>query len=140
METAGASFFLNLLGFIYKLIPLKAVIKVEVVSLKYTALCEDPDSPVVVISPYPSRYGLQARVSHLRGRKTTLRDVFLTINETMRLDAIDFESFMLNPGEMKDVDLTFPIKEAEAINAGDFEVVFLDIYGKKSKAKGKFPM
>jgi hypothetical protein len=140
LETAGASFFLNLLGFILKLIPFTAVIRVHVTSLQYTLLSDDPHSPIVVLSPNPSRYHLEASVSHLRGRKTTFKHAFLTINNSLKLRPNHFDTFALNPGEMKQVDLIFPVEEPDAVKTGDFEVTFLDVYGRKAKAKGTFPI
>ena len=138
IETAGAGFFLNLLRFIYQMLPSLAVIKVEIKSLEYNSIRNDPHSPVVLITPNPNRYHLKARVSHLRGRKTTIRGASLTLNDMLILNIEEFQSFTLQSGELKEVDLIFPVDEDDAIKAGNFNVEFLDVYGKNFKTKGSF--
>lgn len=135
-----AGFFLNLFKFIYQIIPIKPKITVQVTKLNYTLIRNTPYDPVVIITPHPSRYNLKARVSHLRGRKTTISNACLIINNKSHLSKSDFKPFALEPGNMEEMDLSFPVDEHEASKAGMYEFQLNDIFGKKHKSKGTFPI
>ena len=140
MGTAETGIFLNLLKFLYKFIPAKAVIKIEVRKLSYVLTGNDPYSPISVVTPIPSRYYVKARASHLRGIKTTISETLLKIDGKLNLTPFNFKPFKIDVGEMNETTISFPVEEKEAVKEGKFEIQFIDIHNNKHSSKGNFPI
>ena len=70
-----ANIFLN----IYSKWADRPVTKINVKHLEYDLVRNDPDTVLVIISPYPSRYHAEVEFSH-RGKSTTIKPLKLIIN------------------------------------------------------------
>jgi len=115
-------------------------VKIRVTHLKYQQIRNDPDSPIVIISPYsPSQYYAKLGFSH-RGKPTTVRDLMLTIDRGHRLRAAGFKPLKLQHGDYHEVVVIFPIEENLAVTQGDFEIQAVDTFDNVHRCEGCFPV
>jgi len=115
-------------------------VRISVKRLEYNLIRNDPDSEVVFISPYPSRYYAEVGFSH-RGKATTIRNLTLIIDGRLRLKAAGFSPLRLEHGDYCEKVIVFPVEESLAVRKGTFEIQTLDPFGKVyNKCKGRFPV
>ena len=117
----------------------RPVVKINVKHLKYDLVRNDPDSVLVVVSPYPSRYHAEIEFSH-RGKPTTVKHLKLITNNELSLKAAGFNLVKLEHGDYRKETLSFPIEENHTIMQGTFEIQAFDGFGKLYRCKGLFPM
>lgn len=129
-----ANVFLN----IYSRWADRPVVSVNVKRLQYDLIHNEPDSVLVVITPYPSRYYAEVEFSH-RGKATTIKDVMLVINSNLKLDATGFNPLKLVHGDYHEEALSFPVGENSAVTEGTFEIQAIDGFNKVYKCRGHFP-
>lgn len=130
-----ANIFLN----IYSKWADRPVTKINVKHLEYDLVRNDPDSVLVIISPYPSRYHAEVEFSH-RGKSTTIKQLKLIINNELSLEAAGFNPVKLEHGDYHKGTLSFPVEENHAIMQGTFEIQAFDPFGKIYRCKGLFPV
>jgi hypothetical protein len=144
LENIGiANSILNLLKSIYQLLPIKPKVRIQITRITYQSIKNDSAGPVMFISAYPNRYNLEANVLYLRGKKNTISNAFLTIHSQLKLQPKDFTPFVLAEGEMRQIDITFPVEDKDTKNALKevfFEFQLTDIFGNKYLSKGNFPI
>jgi len=113
------------------------MVKINVKHLEYDLVRNDPDSILVVISPYPGRYYAEVEFSH-RGKSTTIKQLKLIINNELTLEAAGFNPVKLEHGDYRKETLNFPVEENHAITQGTFEIQAFDGFGKSYRCKGLF--
>ena len=78
LENIGiANSILNLLKSIYQLLPIKPKVQIQITRITYQSTKDDGAGLLVVFTPYPNRYNLEANVLYLRVRKIPLLMPFL---------------------------------------------------------------
>lgn len=117
----------------------RPVVSINVKHLEYDLLRDDPDSVLVIISPYPSRYHAEVEFSH-RGKSTTVKQLKLVINNELNIEAVGFSPVKLEHGDYRRETLSFPIEENLAITEGTFQIQAFDSFGKVYRCKGIFPV
>lgn len=117
----------------------RTTVRLSVKRLEYDLIRNDPDSAVVLISPYPSRYYAEVGFSH-RGKPTTIKNLALVIDQTLNLEAADFSPLKLDHGDYYQKVITFPVQENSAVNEGTFEIRAIDTFDKVYRRKGRFPI
>ncbi len=117
----------------------RPVVRINVKHLEYDLVRNEPDSVLVVISPYPSRYHVEVEFSH-RGKPTTIKQLKLIINNELSVDAVSFNPVKLEHGDYHKEVLSFPIEENHAIKQGTFEIQAFNGFGKSYRCKGLFPV
>ena len=117
----------------------RPLVRINVNHLEYDLVRNDPDSVLVVISPYPSRYHAEVEFSH-RGKSTTVKQFKLIINNELSIEAAGFSPVKLEHGDYRKETLSFPIEESQAIMQGTFEIQAFDAFGKSYRCKGLFPV
>lgn len=129
-----ANVFLN----IYSRWSDRPVVSVIVKRLKYELVINDPDSAVVFITPYPSRYYAEIEFSH-RGKATTIKELKLIIDNKLKIEATGFIPLKLEHGDYHEKVLTFPVTEEFVVKEGAFEIQAVDGFNKVFKCRGRFP-
>ena len=117
----------------------RPTVKINVKHLEYDLVHNEPDSLLVVISPYPSRYYAEVEFSH-RGKATTIKDLTLIIDNNLKMEATGFSPLKLEYGDYHEKTLRFPVKENLAIKEGTFEIQAVDGFNKVYKCSGRFPI
>lgn len=117
----------------------RPVVRIRVKRLQYDLIRNDPDSEVVFISPYPSRYYAEVEFSH-RGKSTTIRNLTLIIDRRLKLEAAGFSPLKLEHGDYYEKILSFPVEENLAVEEGTFEIQAVDAFDKVYRCKGSFPI
>ena len=117
----------------------RSVVRIRVKRLEYDLIRNDPDSELVFISPYPSRYYAEVEFSH-RGKTTTIRNLTLTIDDRLSLKAAGFNPLKLEHGDYHEKILSFPVEENLAVKEGTFEIQAADAFDKVYRCKGRFPI
>lgn len=140
MAIAEAGIFLSILKFIHQIIPSRPVIRLDVVKLYYSLIEYDPYGEFAICTSEPSRYQIVVQISHLRGRKTTIRKAILTIGDTIHIEAPSFKPFVMEEGNLTEKSFTFPVEKHKAVKREKYEIQLIDIYNKKYKNKGVFPI
>ncbi len=131
-----ANVFLN----IYSKWADRPVVSVKVKRLEYDLIRNDPDSSLVFISPYPSRYYAEVEFSH-RGKATTIKDITLIIDNNLKIEASGFSPLKLEHGDYNKKTLSFPVKEDLAVKEGTFEIRAIDAFDKVfHRCRGRFPV
>lgn len=115
------------------------MVRIRVKRLQYDLIRNDPDSEVVFISPYPSRYYAEVEFSH-RGKSTTIRNLTLIIDRRLKLEAAGFSPLKLEHGDYHEKILSFPVEENLAVEEGTFEIQAVDAFDKVYRCKGSFPI
>ncbi|MDD5288189.1 MAG: hypothetical protein PHY28_03655 [Dehalococcoidales bacterium] len=128
-----ANVFLN----IYSRWADRPVVSVDVKRLQYDLIRNEPDSVLVVITPYPSRYYAEIGFSH-RGKATTIKNVMLIIDS--KIEATGFTPLKLEHGDYHEETLSFPVSENSAVKEGTFEIQAIDGFNKVYKCRGHFPI
>ena len=116
----------------------RPVVSVKVKRLEYDLIRNDPESAVVIITPYPSQYYAEVEFSH-RGKATTIKDLTLIIDNNLKIEATGFSPLKLEHGDYRENTLSFPVKENLAIKEGTFEIQAVDGFNKVYKCRGRFP-
>jgi hypothetical protein len=116
----------------------RPVVRINVKHLEYDLVRNDPDSILVVITPYPSRYYARVEFSH-RGKATTVKQLRLIINNELNIEAAGFNPIKLEHGDYHEAPVSFPVEENHAIKQGIFEIQAFDGFDKLYKCKGVFP-
>jgi hypothetical protein len=135
MLDAVANVFLN----IFSRWADRPIVRVNVKHLEYDLIRNDPDSALVIISPYPSRYYAEVEFSH-RGKSTTIKQLKLIINNELSIEAAGFSPIKLEHGDYRKEIMSFPIEESQVITQGTFEIQAFDAFGKLYRRKGFFPI
>jgi len=117
----------------------RPVVRINVKHLEYDLVRNDPDSVLVVISPYPSRYYAEVEFSH-RGKTTTIKQLKLIINSELNIEATGFSPIKLEHGDYRKEPLSFPIEENLAIREGTFQIQAFDPFDKVYRCRGLFPV
>lgn len=133
-----ASVLLKLPDLLFRLAD-RTKIRISLKRLEYDLIRNEPDSEVVFISPYPSRYYAEVGFSH-RGKATTIRNLTLVIDRKLRLEAAGFSPLKLEHGDYHELIVIFPVEESATVGEGNFEIQALDPFGKVYKCKGRFPV
>ena len=116
-------------------------VKVEILNLDYVLIREAlATDPVLVISPYPSRYNAEIAVSNVGASPTSIKNIELVIENKSSINAANFKPFKIEPGEYKKNNFSFPINENEAIRSSRFELRIFSLSSKPSIIKGDFPI
>jgi len=111
----------------------------KVKRLEYNLIINEPDSDLVIITPYPSRYYAEVEFSH-RGKATTIKDLMLIIDNNLKIEATGFTPLKLEHGDYREQTVSFPVKENLAIKQGTFEIQAVDGFNGVYKYKGRFPV
>jgi hypothetical protein len=117
----------------------RSVTRITVKQLEFDLIRNDPNSIMVVITAYPSRYYAKLGLSH-RGKPTTIKEIFLIINDELKIKAADYNPIKLDHGDYHEVPVIFPVEEELAVEKGNFEIRALDTFDKLFKLKGPFPI
>jgi len=107
-------------------------VQVQIRKLSYNYL-ED------VITPWPSRYFVEADFSNAGDTPTTITGISLIIDGVLKLSRSSFEPLELKPGGFQRVRFIFPVEREHAIKEGGFELVARETFGKEIKVRGRFP-
>ncbi|MEI8226507.1 MAG: toll/interleukin-1 receptor domain-containing protein [Bacteroidota bacterium] len=125
------------------LLPIKSEIRIEITRITYQSIKNDNNAGIAIITLNPNRYNLEANILYLKGKKNTVTNILLIIQNKLTLQPRKFTPFALEEGEMKQIDISFPVEDKDAPNAlkeGFFELQLTDIYGNKYSSKGDFPI
>lgn len=114
-------------------------IKITVKHLEYDLIKNEPDSSVVFIDPYPSRYYARLGISH-SGKPTTIKSLVLVIGGELKLEVRHFEPMKLEHGDYREVVVVFSVKEDIAVTGGSFELQAIDTFDKVYRFRGRFPI
>jgi hypothetical protein len=132
--------FSNILEIIFSNWLNRAVVKINVTHLEYNLYHDSPESAFVLITPYPSKYYTKIEFSH-KGKTTTIKNLILTINASLKLEAKSFHAFKLESGDCREEVTVFPVEENLAIDKGMFEIKVISTFDKViCKYKGSFPI
>jgi hypothetical protein len=134
------NFIIRVAGFFIQSFFKKPKIEITVKEIIYDLIESNPCDYVVVISPYPSRYYVNVGFSNIGKSATTLKNINLIIDKTIKLSSPDFKQIYLKPGEYQEMIIIFPIDKDKAINKGIFEIEVFDAFSKRYKYSGDFPI
>lgn len=93
-----------------------------------------------VITPWPSRYFVEADFSNAGNTLTTITSISLVIEGVLKLSRSNFKPLELKAGGFQRVRFVFPVEKERAITEGRFELVALDTFGKEIKVRGSYPL
>ncbi len=117
----------------------RPVVRISVKRLKYDLIRNDPDSEVVLISPWPSRYYAKVGFSH-HGKATTIKSLTLITDRRLRLEVAGFSPLKLEQGDYYEKVVVFPVEEKVVITEGAFEIQAIDAFDKVHRCRGCFPI
>jgi hypothetical protein len=98
----------------------------------------DPNSSIVLVTPYPSRYYAKIVLSNVGRRLTTTREIVVLVNGKCHKSTA--EPSRIEPGELRKMAVIFPADGRDAVTQGAFEIHVIDAFGKTFKSKGHFPL
>ena len=107
--------------------------------MEYDLILNDPDSNVVFVDPYPSRYYARLGISH-SGKPTTIKSLVLVIGRELELEAKHFDPLKFEHGDYREMVVVFPVNENMAVREGSFELQATDTFDKIYRFRGRFPV
>jgi hypothetical protein len=112
-------------------------IHIQTKEFHYDHLENDPDSSVVLVAPYPSRYYAKIVLSNIGGRLTTTREIVVIVKG--RRYPSTSEPLRIEPGGLCEMAVIFPVDKRDALTQGPFEIHVIDAFSRRFKSKGHFP-
>jgi hypothetical protein len=104
---------IKILEFLFKLLPkIRSSVAVEVNSFRYSSI---EDSPVIIITPYPSRYWADLQLTNRTNSIVFIKDISVTINNTRHYKQAQCkDKIRLEPHECADYSIIFPVSLYES--------------------------